>query len=166
MSNYERKPDAMPAFVPAMGTFHGRVSREPEEINLQNGSYTKIGLVSDCFEADYENDAVVETTFWFLAMLPHGTGRDLAKGDTVAVSGQMKHKTYTGRDGQERSDWTVWANGHKLMSRKQQQSGGGAAPAGAPRGRGRRFQTEGPPPPQEAHTSPMQAGGEEADIPF
>ena len=169
MPQYEKKPDAMPAFVPAMGTFHGRVSREPEEINLQSGSFTKIGLVTDCYEYDYENGSVVTTTWWFSAMLPHGTGRDINKGDVVAVTGNMKHGTYQTRDGDHRNDWTVWASAHKVMQRKAAGGSNGAPrPAGNRRG-GRRFQVGGTPPPepQEAHTGPLQAAdGYDDEAPF
>ena len=170
MPQYEKKPDAMPAFVPAMGTFHGRVSREPEEINLQSGSFTKIGLVTGLLRVRLRERL---RGHHYLVVLRHAAARYRTRHQQGRCrGGHRQHEARHLPDPATATIATIGPSGpsaHKVMQRKAAGGSNGAPrPAGNRRG-GRRFQVGGTPPPepQEAHTGPLQAAdGYDDEAPF
>jgi single-strand DNA-binding protein len=83
---------------------YGRLGRVPEQRTTEAGK----GMVTGAMVVDLERDG--EMPEWF-SIVAFGTiGEALAKhakGDMVAISGRLSKSSWTGKDGAERSGFSV-----------------------------------------------------------
>ncbi len=86
---------------------YGRLGRDPEQRTTANGK----AMVTASMVVDLGRDA--EAPEWFSLAAFGATGEVLAKhakGDMVAVSGKLTKSTWTGKNGAERSGFSVFVD--------------------------------------------------------
>jgi single-strand DNA-binding protein len=101
---------------------YGRMGADPVERTTKNGNPMVTGsLAVNC--ARQGEDEVME---WFSVAAFGKAGEILArhaKGELIAVMGQLTRTSFTGRDGQQRQGWSITAD--SILSARTARPGGG-----------------------------------------
>lgn len=86
----------------------GRLVRDPEMRALDNG--TTLCNFTIAVDADFKSDGEKVTDFFECTAWRQSAEfiiKYLTKGDMVAVSGQMRSRKWTDKDGNKRTSWSV-----------------------------------------------------------
>ncbi len=111
--------------------FIGRLGGDPETKYFQSGNHVTTCRIAINKPGAKRDDG--QEPDWFKVEIWGAAGLSLAdtarKGDLIDVSGRVKTETWTGQDGQQRSQLTVTADSWTRVGQSQQQA---PAPAPAP----------------------------------
>lgn len=109
----------------------GRMVRDPEMKALDSG--TSFCNFAIAVEADFKENGEKVTDFFECTAWRQKAefiARYITKGDTVAVSGQMRSRKWTDRDGNRRTSWYVnCENVYSVGQKKPEDTAGQAKPA-------------------------------------
>jgi single-strand DNA-binding protein len=108
----------------------GRAGRDTEVRYLQSGAaVANVSLATSTKRKDKNTGEVIEDTQWhritFYERLAEIAGEYIRKGSLVYVEGTIKYGKYTDKDGVERPTTDIIANSLQLLTRPDQQQGGG-----------------------------------------
>ena len=94
----------------AMASVWGRLGQDPRRINTSSGTPMVVASVAVDLADQREGDAPPE---WF-GLVAFGTLADVlakhAKGETLAASGRLQRRSFTGSDGQQRTQLQLIAD--------------------------------------------------------
>lgn len=111
----------------------GNATRDPDEGETQGGTkWARVGVAVN----GYTNKETGETRSDFFDVFASGTIAEavkkyVKKGKKIAVIGRMNQKTYTNKDGERRTSWSLIADSVEFLSPREDEP---KAEAGTPKG--------------------------------
>jgi len=104
----------------------GHVGHTPEVKYMPNGdAVTNLSVAVTESWKDKATGDKKEHTQWFrvnaFGKLAEIIGKYVNKGDPVMITGKMKSRKYTGKDGTEKESWELTANEMQLLGGKKDQ---------------------------------------------
>ena len=138
----------------------GRIGKDPDTYQFEDGT-KKISFSLATTESyrDRTTSEWKELTEWHnIVGYRYMAERNVAKGDLVYVEGKIRSRKYNDRDGNEKYITEIVAEKLQMLSRYQQQEGGGYRSAPA--------ETSQQAPEENSTESPASGPGEEDDLPF
>ena len=102
-------------------TFSGRLTAEPEfhDQNEKHSAFTKVSLASN---KRWKKDNAWNTSVTYLTVyFNNGLAKyssSLQKGDLILVCGELKHRQWTDKNGQNRTMIELMANDLRVFSKK------------------------------------------------